>query len=428
MESIVASSTPIQKKNAAFRHFNHTPGIPPHSMAAFGLFLSLPRFSEVLLGERVGAQCMLRLVMGVTDDAEGSKLHLYTMYGLITISFYRASITSLFVFTDDIFGTPVAKTLPTLPFQVLRCLLEILPLTTDEGRHLRRAMVEYKAIHFILACLAVFTHQQCDPSLVPGLQHELVIAATKAQGGYEKNNKSDDKSHVYWAKGTGFGTGSTAQSWDVETALQKKRAEEENVTCLLQVLSSYINPQVSKSTLGDDKAMDTSSTPPGSTTTGNAEEQPECFLPGDMATLLKNSCLFSAISGYLRNDSVLDMARHVPLYKSVLQFLRSLVSSPQLLPLLAPWERKAGSSADEQSISALLVKMKDVVDNYARRLTTNTKGKVKTKQSSKIEDLEDEGLAQLIPDIQSTATLVEASQYNKVISEALLNDRYKRYI
>ncbi|CAL8111027.1 unnamed protein product [Orchesella dallaii] len=367
MESIVASSTPIPKKNAAFRHFSPTPGIPPHSMAAFGLFLSLPRFSEVLLGERVGAQCMLRLVMGVTDDADG----------------------------NDIFGTAVAKTLPTLPFQVLRCLLEILPLSIEEGRHLRRAMVEYKAIHFILACLAVFTHQICDPSLVPGLQHELVIAATKAQGGYEKNSKSDDKSHVYWAKGTGFGTGSTAQSWDVELALQKKRAEEENVTCLLHVLSSYINPQTSKPT-DDGKAMDSSP----------SSSDDDMNLPPEISLLLRNSCLFYAISGYLRNDSVLDMARHVPLYKAVLQFLRSLVSSCQLLPLLAPGEKKS-SSSDEQSIPALLGKMKDVVDNYARRLTVNTKGKTKSKQTTKVEDLEDEGLALLIPDIQSTASLVE---------------------
>lgn len=77
MESIVANSTPTHKKSAALRHFNQTTGIPPHSMAAFGLFLSLPRFSEVLLGERVGAQCMLRLVMGVTDDADGSKLNFH---------------------------------------------------------------------------------------------------------------------------------------------------------------------------------------------------------------------------------------------------------------------------------------------------------------------------------------------------------------
>ncbi len=46
---------------------------------------------------------------------------------------------------------------------------------------------------------------------------------------------SDDKSHMYWAKGTGFGTGSTQQSWDVEQALLRQKSEEEHVTVLLQV-------------------------------------------------------------------------------------------------------------------------------------------------------------------------------------------------
>lgn len=51
----------------------------------------------------------------------------------------------------------------------------------------------------------------------------------------EQVSSSDDKSHVYWAKGTGFGTGSTQQSWNVEQALLKQKNEEEHVTVLLQV-------------------------------------------------------------------------------------------------------------------------------------------------------------------------------------------------
>lgn len=47
--------------------------IPAHSLAAFGLFLRLPGYAEVLLKERKHAQCLLRLVLGVTDDGEGSK-------------------------------------------------------------------------------------------------------------------------------------------------------------------------------------------------------------------------------------------------------------------------------------------------------------------------------------------------------------------
>lgn len=162
----------------------------------------------------------------------------------------------------------------------------------EEGRVLRRVMVEVKATHFILACLAIFTHQTCDPCLIPGLQHELVIAATKAQSGYSdgktSGGKSDDKSHVYWAKGTGFGTGSTAQSWDVEMAIQKKKNEEENVTCLLHLFSSYINPKSSRN-FGPIE--------PYKTENGI---QP---LPEEVTDLLRSSYLFNAIAGYLRNDS-----------------------------------------------------------------------------------------------------------------------------
>jgi baculoviral IAP repeat-containing protein 6 len=124
-----------------------------------------------------------------------------------------------------------------------------------------------------------------------------VIAATKAQSGYSdgksgsgSGSKSDDKSHVYWAKGTGFGTGSTAQSWDVEMAIEKKKNEEENVTCLLHLMSSYINPKISRSVASKLEAAE-STQPRGQS------------IPEEVTSLLRSSCLFNAIAGYLRNDS-----------------------------------------------------------------------------------------------------------------------------
>jgi len=53
-------------------HLSNT-SIPPHSLVAFGLFLRLPGYAEVLLKERRKAQCLLRLMLGVTDDGSGSK-------------------------------------------------------------------------------------------------------------------------------------------------------------------------------------------------------------------------------------------------------------------------------------------------------------------------------------------------------------------
>lgn len=45
--------------------------VPPHSLTAFGLFLRLPGYAEVLLKDTKKALCLLRLVLGVTDDGEG---------------------------------------------------------------------------------------------------------------------------------------------------------------------------------------------------------------------------------------------------------------------------------------------------------------------------------------------------------------------
>ena len=47
--------------------------------------------------------------------------------------------------------------------------------------------------------------------------------------------EGSEKGQSYWAKGTGFGTGSTTSSWDAEQALLRQKSEEEHVTCLLQV-------------------------------------------------------------------------------------------------------------------------------------------------------------------------------------------------
>ncbi|KAH0622575.1 hypothetical protein JD844_024985 [Phrynosoma platyrhinos] len=107
--------------------------IPAHSLAAFGLFLRLPGYAEVLLKERKHAQCLLRLVLGVTDDGEGS------MY-------------------CHILQSPSANVLPTLPFHVLRSLFSATPLTTDDGVLLRRMALEIGAIHLILACLSALSH------------------------------------------------------------------------------------------------------------------------------------------------------------------------------------------------------------------------------------------------------------------------------
>ncbi|XP_043914359.1 baculoviral IAP repeat-containing protein 6 isoform X2 [Protopterus annectens] len=333
--------------------------IPAHSLAAFGLFLRLPGYAEVLLKERKHAQCLLRLVLGVTDDGEGS----------------------------HILQSPSANVLPTLPFHVLRTLFSTTLLTTDDGVLLRRMALEIGAVHLILACLSALSHHA---PRVPNSNH----SPTEVSNTHSSGSAEDQQ--LYWAKGTGFGTGSTASGWDVEQALTKQRLEEEHVTCLLQVLASYINPA--------------GSTSPGETPCTEARGQNSNALPSVLVELLSQSCLIPAMSSYLRNDSVLDMARHVPLYRALLELLRAIASCTSLVPLLLPLSGENCEEEDEQSecqasVGTLLAKMKTCVDTYTNRLRSK-KDKNKAGIKSDTSDPEPEGLTLLVPDIQRTAEIV----------------------
>ncbi|XP_064788432.1 baculoviral IAP repeat-containing protein 6 isoform X18 [Oncorhynchus masou masou] len=360
-ETMAAEPPPINKSSVQ----TMSP-IPAHSLAAFGLFLRLPGYAEVLLKERKHAQCLLRLVLGVTDDGEGS----------------------------HILQSPSANVLPTLPFHVLRALFSTTPLTTDDGVLLRRMALEIGAIHLILACLSALSHHAPRVPNTRGNSSEPTVSSGHGGG-------TSEEQQLYWAKGTGFGTGSTASGWDVEQALTKQRLEEEHVTCLLQVLASYINPANCVSH--------------GEAPTGESRGHNSNALPTVLQELLSQSCLIPAMSSYLRNDSVLDMARHVPLYRALLELLRATSTSTALVPLLLPLsgdpsqeEEEEERSEGQTSVGMLLAKMKTCVDTYTNRLRSKkdkAKGVVKPDSS----DPEPEGLTLLVPDIQRTAEIVYAA-------------------
>ena len=71
---------------------------------------------------------------------------------------------------------------------------------------------------------------------------------------------------------------------------------------------------------------------------------------------------------------VLDMSRHVPLYRAVMELLRAIALCPSLVPLLLPMSNGAPrrsedlSTDDSSSLSALLHKMKQCVDVYSKTL------------------------------------------------------------
>ncbi|XP_075983137.1 BIR repeat containing ubiquitin-conjugating enzyme isoform X3 [Anticarsia gemmatalis] len=328
-------------------------GVPAHALLALGLLLKLPGYARALLAEGARATQLLRLLLGVATDEDGR------------------SIAP---------PEPGRGSLGTLPFSVVARLLEAAPRATPAGQELRRALLQRGAVRLLLACLAVFTHHKPNSN-------------DNSQGSNGSTGKSEEKSQLYWAKGTGFGTGSTQQSWNVEQALVRQRTEEEHVTVLLQVLASYMNP-------GE-------KWPPEEGTAEVADRDPDeeedHDLPQEFIELVANSSLVPAICSYLRNDSVLDMSRHIPLYVCVLRAARALhaVRSRRLAAALRPLPR-------------LLALMSRTTNSYATKLRMSKKnifGKMtysqrfSTSSNSELSE-EDEGLPALIADIQATSALM----------------------
>lgn len=73
------------------------------------------------------------------------------------------------------------------------------------------------------------------------------------------------------------------------------------------------------------------------------------------------------------------MARHVPLYRALLELLRAISTCTSLVPLLLPLSGDPGCEQEEEdeqgeghtSVGMLLAKMKTCVDTYTSRLRSD---------------------------------------------------------
>lgn len=135
---------------------------------------------------------------------------------------------------------------------------------------------------------------------------------------------------------------------------------------------------------------------------------------------------------FLCSPKVLDMSRHVPLYRALLALVRGLSVTPGLAPLLltpqnsAPTNGGGGDTTTLPCVPALLEKMKTTVNTYMAKLrwksskaggnsngnggNGNNNGGNNNNSGSLTDDAEqEEGLSLIVPDIQNTAMVVKVS-------------------
>nr|XP_018902066.1 PREDICTED: baculoviral IAP repeat-containing protein 6-like isoform X1 [Bemisia tabaci]XP_018902067.1 PREDICTED: baculoviral IAP repeat-containing protein 6-like isoform X1 [Bemisia tabaci] len=332
-------------------------------LAAFGLFLRSPfEWSRVLQRSKDHAELILKLFTAAMEVGKG----------------------------DDTQSSPLANNLPTLPFEELKDLLASAPLTTDQGVYIRQTALDRGVVHSILACLAALTHNS-EYIRLPDVDLQPSTSSKRPKNKVLPKARTDQ--HVsYWAKGTGYGSGSTAQSWNVKQALTRQKCEESHITVLIQILSHFIDPKTAAPMSGQNADVEEVANFPVNLSAGKIAPK----LSPLFHELLEKSCLIQVLSSYLRNDSVLDMTRHIPIYRAILCLLRVIASNDQYVDFLFPQ-----TPDQESSISSLLSKMRDCVDIYS----VNVGSKIPTTtEDGKHIDRDEE--ASLIQDIQHTAMLI----------------------
>lgn len=133
----------------------------------------------------------------------------------------------------------------------------------------------------------------------------------------EKEQKKRQEAHnanTYWAKGTGYGHSNYGKNaWDVQAYLAYQREKDCQTQEVLSGILDCINcPALS---------------------------------PHDMSDLA-DSCLVPVLESYLRNDSLLDLCKHLPLYQAILSVVKALAKHEHLRFLLASLPYQSSSLRD----------------------------------------------------------------------------------
>lgn len=109
---------------------------------------------------------------------------------------------------------------------------------------------------------------------------EVVVGSLSHPFTNRTTAKPPSSQQQFWAKGTGYGSGSTTQSWDVDEAMQRQKYFDEQAVCLIRLLAAFIHPSCSPVSLIN-----------------------PVLLPVELMSVIQSSHLIPALCSYLRNDS-----------------------------------------------------------------------------------------------------------------------------
>lgn len=136
----------------------------------------------------------------------------------------------------------------------------------------------------------------------------------------------------FWAKGTGFGTGTTQAQWNLHEHVRRRKLSEEAITCMINTISGYLMPfneHANFTNILADIGLNIAQI-----TYTQADKFHKDPLKVDeqieftfsIISKIYNSCFMSLIQAYLTNDSVFDISKHVSVYEACIWFIITVAS------------------------------------------------------------------------------------------------------
>ncbi|CAF1058543.1 unnamed protein product [Adineta ricciae] len=291
--------------------------MPYYVFITFSIFLRLPNYARAMLKNRSLACNIIRLMLGQKES-------ILNEYQDQTHQQHQ----------DNFDMRQISK----LPFETLSILLK------DSPDDLLDEILHSSILLLLLSCLSSITRhphrKQKDAastsipsiSLVPPPSQpsmnsesmmddnddeyyeddiEQIESATIQQLNTINNNNNNPHSNSmntnpnFWAKGTGFGTGSTHSQWKPEEILQIQKLHEEHVIYLFDIFHSIFSNKLS-----------------------------EDLLDEHLIEIINTSCLIPVLESYLRNDSILDLSKQGDIHRHCLRLVHCLLNNQKLKNLI----------------------------------------------------------------------------------------------
>jgi len=215
---------------------------------------------------------------------------------------------------------------------------------------------------------------------------KLEINKRKKEKREKQKEKKNAETKKYWAKGTGYGTSSDAQNtWDQTTYAKIIELKAKQQAMMITAITSFLDV-------------------PHSNETSNLGPV------NDVYELLDSSSLLPVVLSFLRNDSLLDIAKQMDIYNSLFRLIQVTARHPALVPLLDILPNESSSVVQLLSqLSSMAQMMLKTADKAKKFQESNTK----TKEDSK-KELEETQMAYLIV------------QVAKEVKEAIENKKTKK--